>query len=241
MSNSLSIIILAGGKGTRVKRVLGDIPKLLAPIKNKIFFDYLLDWLHKNFNKINYELIIASGFGHDQIKNYCMDNNLSIKLSREKQALGTLGAAANAANSANSDNILILNGDTIFICDLQKIFEDFLKSGSTLSIVQERQDNDRYGGYIINKEGYLELSKLHSSYISMGATYTKRELLTKTYKKVKSIKGVFAMMDQDFISKVSACPYILKESNSFIDIGTQSSYEESQELVPLLINQKNFL
>ena len=92
MSKILSIIILAGGQGTRVKRVLGDIPKLLAPIKNKKFLDYMLDWLHNNFKEINFELIIASGFGHDQIKNYCIDNNISVKLSREKQPLGTLGA-----------------------------------------------------------------------------------------------------------------------------------------------------
>ena len=236
MSKILSIIILAGGQGTRVKRVLGDIPKLLAPIKNKNFLDYMLDWLHNNFKKINFELIIASGFGHDQIKNYCIDNNISVKLSREKQPLGTLGAAANAAYSSNSDNILILNGDTIFECDLEKTFEDFLKCGSTLSIVQERKDNDRYGGYIINKEGYLELSTHNSSYISLGATYTKKALLVNTYKNFKSIKGLIAMMDQDFISKVSALPYVLKGNNSFIDIGTISSYEESQKIVPLLVS-----
>ena len=235
MSECLSIIILAGGKGTRVKSVLGDIPKILAPIKKKFFLDYMLGWLHKNFNNINYELIIASGFGHDQIKNYCIEKNLSIKLSREKEPLGTLGAAANAAYSAMTDNILILNGDTIFECDLQKIFEDFLKLDSSLSVVQERLNNDRYGGYTIDKEGYLKLAVNNSSYISMGATYTKKDLLTNTYKKFKSKKGLFAMMDQDFISKVSTYPYILKEKNTFIDIGTLNSYEESQELVPLLV------
>ena len=51
----------------------------------------------------------------------------------------------------------------------------------------------------------------------MGATFTKRELLIKTYQNSKSKKGGFAMMDKDFISKVSAYPYILNADNSFID------------------------
>ena len=71
----------------------------------------------------------------------------------------------------------------------------------------------------------------------MGATFTKRELLIDTYEKFKLKKGVFAMMDQDFISKVSAYPYILNKDNSFIDIGTIESFRESQDLVPLFLSK----
>lgn len=236
MSRKLSIIILAGGKGTRIKSVLGQIPKILAPIKSQVFLDYMLTWLKKGFININYELIIASGFGHDKLKNYCVDNNLSIKLCKEKEPLGTFGAAANAATSTNSDNILILNGDTIFNCNFQKIFEEFLILKSAMAIMIEKSENDRYGGYNLNKDGFLELSTDNSSFISMGATFTKKELLINTYRKFKSKKGEFAMMDEDFISKVSAYPHILNKNNSFIDIGTLDSYKESQEIIPLLVS-----
>ena len=235
MSKELSIVILAGGKGTRVKSVLGEIPKILAPIKNKFFLDFMLAWIDKNFKNVCYETIIASGFGHDQLQKYCCEKNLPLKLSCEDEPLGTLGAAANAALLSKSKNILILNGDTIFECNFQKAFQEFLKLRQALTIVLDRKENDRYGGYNVNKAGYLELSKFNSSYISMGATFTKKELLIKTYKNFRSIKGKFAMMDQEFISKVSTRPFILKENNSFIDIGTISSYQESQEIVPLLI------
>lgn len=236
MSKNLSIIILAGGKGTRIKSALGDIPKLLAPIKSKCFLDYMLLWLDKGFEAINYELIIASGFGHDQIQNYCINNNLSINLRKEVEPLGTFGAAANAAISSNSNNILILNGDTLFECNFQKIFQEFLMLESTISIVLNRTENDRYGGYTLNEEGFLELSKKNSSFISMGATFTSRKLLLNTYQKFKSKNGDFAMMDNDFISKVSAYPHILNKSNSFIDIGTIESYRESQDIVPLFLS-----
>ena len=108
---------------------------------------------------------------------------------------------------------------------------------STISIVLNRKENDRYGGYTLNKEGFLELSKNNSSFISMGATFTKRKLLLNTYQNFKSKKGAFAMMDTDFISKVSAYPYILNENNSFIDIGTVDSYRESQVIVPLFVSK----
>ena len=236
MFKELSIIILAGGKGTRVKSILGDTPKILAPINNHFFLDYMLAWIDKNLNDINYELIIASGFGHNQIQNYCIEKNLPINLCKEVEPLGTFGAAANAALTSNSNNVLILNGDTLFECDFKKIFEKFIVLDSTISIVLNRAENDRYGGYIVNEKGFLELSNNGSTYISMGGTYTKRELLVKRYQKFKSKKGPFAMMDKDFISKVSAYPYILNENNSFIDIGTLDSYRESQDIVPLLLS-----
>ena len=172
MSKELSIVILAGGKGTRIKSVLGDIPKILAPIKNKFFLDFMLAWIDKNFNNVCYEIIIASGFGHDQVQKYCFDKNLNLKLSCEDEPLGTLGAAANAALLSKSKNILILNGDTIFA--IFKSFSGILKLRQVLTIVLDRKENDRYGGYNINKAGYLELSKFNSSYISMGATFPKR-------------------------------------------------------------------
>ena len=161
MSKKLSVIILAGGKGTRIKSALGDIPKILAPIKNQVFLKYFLDWIKKSLFDIDYEIIIASGFGHNHIKKYCVENNLPIKLCREEVQLGTLGAAANAAISSTSESILILNGDTIFNCDFKIIFTEFLKLGLTLSVVLKSKDNDRYGGYNINKNGHLELHQIY--------------------------------------------------------------------------------
>ncbi len=234
MSERLSVIILAGGKGTRIKSVLGDIPKILAPIRDRVFLNYFLDWIKKSLNNVDYEIIIASGFGHNHIQKYCLENNLPIKLIREEKQLGTLGAAANAAIYATYESILILNGDTIFNCNFKIIFDEFLKLGLTLSVVLKSKENDRYGGYNIDEKGYLKLTKSNSSYISMGATFSKKILLIDTYKKFKSENGPFAMMDNDFISKVLTYPFILKNNNSFIDIGTLKSYKESQEIVPLL-------
>ena len=59
MSKKLSIIILAGGKGTRVKSVLGDNPKILAPIKDKFFLDYMLLWLERSFKDMTVDLILS--------------------------------------------------------------------------------------------------------------------------------------------------------------------------------------
>lgn len=49
--NSRSIVILAGGFGTRLKSELGEIPKSLAPVNNKPFLEYLLvNWIEQGFN-----------------------------------------------------------------------------------------------------------------------------------------------------------------------------------------------
>ncbi len=44
---ALDIFILAGGLGTRIRPVLGDLPKILAPILGRPYLAYLLDWLER--------------------------------------------------------------------------------------------------------------------------------------------------------------------------------------------------
>ena len=43
--DSVNIFVLAGGLGTRIRPVLGGLPKLLAPICGRPYLSYLLDWL----------------------------------------------------------------------------------------------------------------------------------------------------------------------------------------------------
>ena len=42
---TLNIIILAGGKGTRIRNVLNKTPKIMAPVAGKPFLDWLLIWI----------------------------------------------------------------------------------------------------------------------------------------------------------------------------------------------------
>ena len=231
LSNNLTVLVLAGGKGTRIKSILGPIPKLLAPINDIPFFEYFLRWLKNSLNNINFELIVSSGIGHGELVKFFANNYSFVKLIKEKKPLGTLGAVLNAFRECKNDNLLILNGDTIFDVCLKSVFLDFLKfKCSTLHVVKKSNTNERYGGYkIVN--GFLKYTEQDPKYISMGATLVNKEKLYIALDK-KLTKNGPLMMDKDFISKYETKAYILEDNINFIDIGTPKSFADAQIFIP---------
>ena len=75
---NLNIVILAGGKGTRVKEVLKDTPKIMAPIEGKPFLEWLLAWIESWKLEIPKNIILSTCIGQEIIKKYC-ENNLNVK------------------------------------------------------------------------------------------------------------------------------------------------------------------
>src|SRR5659263_190792 len=103
-------VILTGGFGTRLKSMVSDVPKSMAPIKNLPFLSYLLEQLHKyKFEKV----ILAAGYKYEVIESHFGSSYKNIELiySIEKEPLGTGGAISEAAGSINSDYFFVLNGD----------------------------------------------------------------------------------------------------------------------------------
>jgi D-glycero-alpha-D-manno-heptose 1-phosphate guanylyltransferase len=89
-------VILAGGFGTRLKSMVSDVPKSMAPIKNLPFLSYLLEQLHNyKFEKV----ILAAGYKYEVIESYFGSSYKNIELiySVEKEPLGTGGAISEAA------------------------------------------------------------------------------------------------------------------------------------------------
>ena len=230
---TLSIIILAGGQGSRIRPVLGDTPKLLALINDTPFIRYLFSWLSQSFGTNAYHVFIATGVGHDHIERYISINSLSCTLIQENKPLGTLGAAANAAEHVRSKHVLVLNGDTLFACNLQKAYSAYLLNKlAPMVIVKASQTNDRYGGYTIDKDGkHLVAASSNSKLISMGATFTARDALINSRDMAIRAGISKPMMDDHFISNNRAYPYILPEGTPFIDIGTPSSYARSHDFI----------
>ena len=231
---TLAIVVLAGGQGSRIRSVLGDTPKLLALINGVPFINYLLKWLDQSFASINYQIFIATGFGHDQIQNYVALNSLSCNLIREKTPLGTLGAAAHAADHLDVNDVLVINGDTLFACNLEQAYTKFLSSPlGSLAIVKTSLTNDRYGGYILDSEGrHLVSASSNSTLISLGALFTTKAALIDSRDIALQAGITEPMMDTHFINPNMVYPFVLPEDTPFIDIGTPSSYAKAHIFIP---------
>ena len=230
----LNILLVCGGKGTRISGVLGSTPKVLAPIGGYCFLDYMLAWIGSSFTHIEHRVILLTGIGHDDVSDYIEKRPSNIRLIREISPLGTLGAVFNALDSLDEGPILILNGDTIIDIDLSKPFKQFLSdSRKNLLLVKNHAIDSRYGGfnYIDNK---LCKTDTAPQFVSMGAFYTDITKLCSIRTTTLSHSGQL-MLDEDFLDKSPTLPYTLKYGTSFIDIGIPEDYQRAQTLIPQLI------
>jgi len=117
----MKAIILAGGRGKRLKPVTDYIPKTLIPIQNIPIIEWQIRYLKKFGIK---EITICSGYKSKMIENFlAMKKNLGIKIefSVEKSPLGTGGAIKQAGSTISDKSFFVLNGDVITNIDLNKL------------------------------------------------------------------------------------------------------------------------
>ena len=113
----MEAIVLAGGLGTRLRSVVSELPKPMAPVGDKPFLEYILKYLKKNgIDKV----VLSVGYKWETIKEYFGDSFEDIELvySIENEPLGTGGAIKQAMEYVSDVNVFIVNGDTFFDIDL---------------------------------------------------------------------------------------------------------------------------
>ena len=114
-------IILAGGLGTRLKSVVSDVPKPMAPIQSTPFLEIVINyWINQGIKRI----ILSVGYMSDIIINHFGKSfkDISIEYVDEVSPLGTGGALKNVLNKLIiNDPFLVINGDTFFEVDLDSM------------------------------------------------------------------------------------------------------------------------
>ena len=116
----LIAIILAGGRGNRLRPITDYVPKPMVPISNIPIIEWQIKYL-KKFG-IN-EVIISTGYKAEMIENYLSrrDVGIKIKFVIEKKPLGTGGAIKKALIHIKEKSFFVINGDIITNIDLSKL------------------------------------------------------------------------------------------------------------------------
>ena len=126
----MKAIILAGGRGKRLRPVTDYVPKPLVPIKNIP----IIEWQIKYLKKFGVdEIIICTGYKQEMLENYLDVEKLKIKIkfSVEKSPLGTGGAIKKAGKMIKDKSFFVINGDVITDINLERLS---LKQNSIASI-----------------------------------------------------------------------------------------------------------
>jgi D-glycero-alpha-D-manno-heptose 1-phosphate guanylyltransferase len=115
--NNSNLLVLAGGFGTRLRSVVSDVPKALAPVAGQPFLQYLIDsWLEQGLTQLtfllHYQANLIEAFLEEQ-KAMGRMADCEIRILSEPQALGTGGAVAYAVRQLGlTGSFLVTNADT---------------------------------------------------------------------------------------------------------------------------------
>lgn len=135
-------IVLAGGAGTRLRSVLPDTPKVLAPIHGRPFLDHLLEWMSGRGIE---SMVLATGYAADAVEAVA-SKHPGVTFSRESEPLGTGGAIASAFASIRGDRAWVFNGDSFCDADLASVAEATAHSPEDAWLVAvEVADAGRFG------------------------------------------------------------------------------------------------
>ncbi len=129
----LDVIIMAGGKGERLKPLTDNMPKPLLKVGDTPILEHNLNHIISyGINRIH----ISVNYLGNMIMNYFGDGssrNIDIKYINEDQPLGTLGAAT-LMEEINYDHILVMNADVLTNIDLEDFFKEHLEQDALMSI-----------------------------------------------------------------------------------------------------------
>ena len=225
----MEAIILAGGMGTRLKKAVPNLPKPMAPIKNKPFLEILI----QNLKKLKFtSVIISVGYKAEKIINYFGASyaGLSIKYSFEKYPLGTGGALKKALRLCTNSFVFVCNGDTFVEFSASEILSLSNKNKYPIILGIEVPDTSRYSRLILKNNtliGFSNQGLLGKGIINAGLYY-----LPKSIFEGFDLSESFSF-ESDFLN-----PFITKlkfycslANGIFIDIGIPEDYKKASSLL----------
>lgn len=138
-------ILLAGGMGTRLRTVVQDVPKPMAPVAGRPFLSHLLDYLEGqgvdeailSVGYLRHVIIDAIGEQHGGVR---------IRYAIEEEPLGTGGGLRKALAMTGGFPVFALNADTLVHLDYKAMLRHQAEAGANLSIaLRAVEDTTRYG------------------------------------------------------------------------------------------------
>ncbi len=221
-------IILAGGLGTRLRSVVADLPKCMAPINGEPFLKFVINHLLENEME---EFVFALGYKHEHIEQYIKAEfpHLKYRISLEEEPLGTGGAILQAMHLVKGRSALVANGDTLFRIDVPFLTGFHMLSGSACTLSLKPMKNfDRYGVVETNDYNRVLNFKEKQQYASgniNGGMYAlhKQKFIDQDLPKKFSFEKDYLEAFYD-----TQRMFGIVQNRYFIDIGIPEDFERAQ-------------
>lgn len=224
----MQAVILAGGKGTRLRPFTTSLPKPLVPVGEQPIIEVILRQLKQSGFR---DVVISTGHLAELIQAFCGDGRrwgLKIRYVKEDKPLSTAGALRLIRNLA--PHFMTINGDLLTTLDYRKLFAHHRKSGARATVaVCERKTLVDFGVIELDAQndicGYLEKPS-YRYLVSMGVNVFDR-------KAIELIQPGEALGIPDLISRLRAAGKRVagfRSTSDWLDIGRPEDYQAAQDL-----------
>lgn len=223
----MQAVILAGGKGTRLKPYTISFPKPLVPVGDYPILEVIIRQLAKQGFK---EIVISTGHLAELIEAYFREGErwgVRIRYVREDRPLNTAGALALIDGLA--ENFLVMNGDVLTTLDYGQLFQIHSEKrvGATIG-TKVRESKIDFGVVGIDGQGYLDSyteKPVYTFSVSMGVYVLNRSVIS-------FIGSGEPLSMPDLLLRIHANNkkvYCHKSDCYWLDIGRVDDYERAQE------------
>ncbi len=221
----MTALILAGGEGKRLRSVINDVPKPMAPINEKPFLEYLILQLKKQNIK---DIIFSIGYKGSIIRSYFQDGgnwDINIEYSEEDNPLGTGGALRKAGELIADEQFIVMNGDSFFDIEFKQLisFHEDKQAVATIGLAYV-ETIERYGQVGIGNDG--EITKFVEKGNSVSSGYINGGIYILTSELINKIPfGQVSLETEVFPNLRNKGLFGVKFKSFFVDIGKPEEYQ----------------
>lgn len=222
----MEAIVLAGGFGTRLREVVPDLPKPMAPIAGRPFLEILLGSLaRKGFTRV----VLSLGFMAEKIIAHFGNDYLGMDLvyEVESQPLGTGGAIRAALARCVADHVFVFNGDTYLDLEVEDLEGLWQSAHRPVIVVREVPDTARFGRVEMcdgRVNAFIEKGKSGPGLINAGCYVLPKRALDSFL-----LGQPFSLETEYFVKYLQRIQFDgFVTHGRFIDIGVPNEYALAQ-------------
>jgi D-glycero-alpha-D-manno-heptose 1-phosphate guanylyltransferase len=232
--HQMTAVILAGGLGTRVRHLLPDLPKPMAPVAGKPFLEWVVRYLAAEGVR---RMILSTGFLSEVVERHFQRvaiKGVTVGCVAEPEPLGTAGALLHATSriAQKPETWLVLNGDSLVLTALTEVVAPLRDDAVAGVVVAVRTaDAGRYGalrlGPAADIEGFEEKGQ-GGEMVNAGVYVLRDRLLQQFPRRVPLSfeRDVFPLLidrGARLRAHVTGAP--------FLDIGTPETLNQVQPFI----------
>lgn len=225
----MEAIVLAGGFGMRLRQVVPDMPKPMAPIDGRPFLEILLGALaQKGFKRV----VLSVGFMAEKISGYFGAHfaEMDLEYVVEDSPLGTGGGVRLALTHCHQDHVFIFNGDTFVDLEVAEVERLWQAQQRAIIVGREVPDTGRYGRLLVTDglvQGFTEKGVTGPGLINAGCYVFRKNQLDEW-----PVNTPFSL-EADYLIRAVTTEAVaaFETAGLFIDIGIPEDFTRAQILL----------